>query len=724
MKFMLLAALIPLLAAAPAALAEVKLPSIFGDNMVLQRDMKAPVWGTAEPGERITIIIAGQQKVAEAGKDGKWMVRLDPLKAGGPHEMVVKGKGNTVTLKNVMAGEVWFCSGQSNMAFGLKSAASAAEAIPAANHPNVRLCSWGGEWKVCTPKSAEAFSAIGYFFGRDLHKALGVPVGVICRGIGGTPAEAWTSEETFRTHPYLKKVVLEPWQKNLAEYPEKFEAWKAAPADKKPPRPIGPDYASAPGALFAQHVAPIIPYGIRGTLWYQGESNAWGFPIADQYYKMLPALIRDWRRNWGQGDFPFLVVQLPNYPANETPRPLEPSPWQLVQDAQAKATQMPNVGVVITIDMGEANIHPKIKAPVGARIALLARAMVHGHKIVHSGPTFERMTREGDKVRLHFTNIGGGLVAHGGALKGFALAGEDRCFFWADAKIDGGAVLVSCDEVKQPAAVRYAFAEATPSTLYNKEGLPAGPFRTDDWSWEVPVEKARAARCVRAKRPPKVDGKLDDEAWKKCPALADFTVAYSYRPSAHPTEARLCYDDANLYVAFRCAEPDANRLAAKVQGRDDKNIWSDDYVELMLDANRDRKTYFRFAFNAKAALTDGNALNDAADGVKWLNQGLLGGDRDFDVAWNLEDGAAAAGTQQGAWTLEASIPWKALGVAAPKRGDAMGLLLTRGHADPKEDSEWTVTGRDRNTGAMLPSHYLGGCTMYHSPLRFGALKFE
>lgn len=497
------------------ASADVKLPDLFSDNMVLQRGINAPVWGTADPGEAVTVTLGDQKQTATADNNGKWMVKLAPLTAGGPFDMTVSGK-NSLTRHNVAVGEVWVCSGQSNMEFVLRGAMNAQQEIADANYPMIRSVNIvkkvadqpqteaRGQWAVCTPQAAGGFTAVGYFFGRELHKALGVPVGLIHSSWGGTPAEAWTNHATLQNDPELK-TIQDAWAKRLERYPQEkadydkkladwqVEADKARaagqPQPRRPAAPQGADSSNYPSNLYNGMIAPLIPYGIKGVIWYQGESNAGNGKL---YQKLFPAMIQNWRQDWGEGDFPFLFVQLANFMKREE-QPSE-SGWAELREAQLKTLALPHTGMATIIDVGEAdNIHPKNKQAVGHRLALAALATEYGQNVEYSGPIFDSMTIEGNKIRLRFKHLGGGLTvgaegipaldeSNGNQkLVGFAIAGADKKFVWADAKLDGDSVVVSSDQVPNPVAVRYAWGNNPAANLYNKAGLPASPFRTDDW---------------------------------------------------------------------------------------------------------------------------------------------------------------------------------------------------------------------------------------------------
>jgi sialate O-acetylesterase len=489
------------LGAWPGRGAELRLHAIFSDHMVLQRDQADPVWGTAEPGEELTVSVAGQKKSARAGSDGRWKIVLDPLPAGGPHELVLSGK-STITLKDVLFGEVWVCSGQSNMEMSVKSSNHAAEEQAAAKHPTVRLFTVprkqadGPEsdlvdakgqatamWKECTPETIGGFSAVAYFFGRQLKDTLGVPVGLIHTSWGGTPAEVWTSERVLKSRPEFKDLVenyakrQDTYEKALVKYKEDAEKAKSEnkPAPKAPQKPM------KLSCLYNGMIAPLLPYSIRGAIWYQGESNAGN---AKLYQTLFPAMIRNWREDWGEGEFPFGFVQLANFKSNKKENLSEPveSNWAELREAQTMTLSVPKTGMAVIVDIGDSiDIHPKNKQDVGKRLALWAEHEVYGKDLVYSGPIYEALKIENGRAVVSFKHAGGGLVAKGEKLSGFSVAGEDRKFVWAEARIEGKSVVVSSEHVSHPVAVRYAWADDPVSNLYNHEGLPASPFRTDSW---------------------------------------------------------------------------------------------------------------------------------------------------------------------------------------------------------------------------------------------------
>lgn len=631
------------------SLADVQLPSVIADNMVLQQKSKVAIWGWAEPGEKITVKgswggLFNFAKKTKADKDGKWKVSLKTSKAGGPYTVSIKGN-NEITLKNVLVGEVWVCSGQSNMEWPTIQVNNSEAEIAAADYPNIRLfmvekatavtpqtnCS--GSWKLCTPETAAPFSAIGYFFARELNKELNIPIGMIGTYWGGTVAEAWTSEPTLRKFgefdEALKKVdeekalipppnpkfwktrhdwnqeilkadpgTKDKWfQQNLDDSgwkqmsipvlwertdlgeldgivwfrkhieipadwagkeltvelgpiddtditwfngtqigqtnyyqdnrnytisaglvktgtnvlavkvldtggggglwgtPDQLKIYPKDQADKalslagnwkykvavtymdlpgyRSFMPVGPN---TPTALYNAMIAPLIPYGIKGALWYQGESNC---GRAEQYSRLFPAMIRNWRDDWGCGDFPFYYAQIAPYHYDNPDDPMS----AFLREAQMKTLSFKNTGMAVTMDIGNVNdIHPRNKQDVGLRLALWALVKDYGRKnIIYSGPIYKSMKIEGDKIRLFFDYTGSGLMAKDGPLTCFTIAGKDGKFEPAKAVIDSATIVVSSDSVKDPVAVRYAFTNASQPNLFNKEGLPASSFRTDNW---------------------------------------------------------------------------------------------------------------------------------------------------------------------------------------------------------------------------------------------------
>jgi len=497
-----------LLVSGSAVFAKLSLPSVIGDNMVLQRTSEVPVWGWAQPGEKVEVHMEGQQASTVADDKGAWKTHLDlsKVEGEGPFSMTISASGS-IELKNILLGEVWLCSGQSNMYFPVKAADNAEGEIAAANYPRMRLYTAapvvasgpqknvGGRWVECTPESIPDFSAVAYYFGRALHRQLNVPIGLVESDWGGTPSEAWTSPEKVAQVPEFEPIVRR-WKEAVAgvpklfkDYRERLDKWEKkanrfeaagnpVPEAPKPPQ----DPRRSPhrySVLYNGMIHPLIPYAIRGAIWYQGESNA---GRAYQYRTIFPAMIDSWREAWGEGDFPFYWVQLANFYAVKDQ--LDESAWAELREAQTMTLSLPNTGQAVIIDIGEAkNIHPTNKQDVGWRLALNALAKTYGRNIIYSSPMYKSMKVQGNKVSLVFDHVGSGLQVKGdGPVKGFAVAGEDKKFSWAEAKITApDTVTVHSEAVPKPVAVRYAWADNPVCNLYNNAGLPACPFRTDDW---------------------------------------------------------------------------------------------------------------------------------------------------------------------------------------------------------------------------------------------------
>lgn len=495
------------LGCAGSTIAAVQPHPLFSDHMVLQQGTKVPVWGLAAAGEPITVRFQGQEVTCIAAADGSWRVELAALKAGGPFELIIKGN-NVVKLKDVLVGEVWICSGQSNMEWPLQASKDAQTALDHCADPGLRLftvahavaleprSSLKGTWAECQSKSAKGFSAVAYYFGRDLRKARNVPVGLIQSAWGGTPAEAWTSGPFLAMTPELKPMWthhlanLENFHKNgdkmRADYETKLDEWrkenvaKQAKGEKtaaRPPFRAPEDPGKSPwgpGQLYGGMIHPLLPFAFRGVIWYQGESNA---NRAYEYRTLMPALIRSWRSAWKRGDFPFLMVQLAPYD-----RDLGSETWPELREAQGlTARQLPNVGMVVITDAGEKDdIHPKDKETVGSRLALAARGVAYAEPIVWSGPVYESVAFEGGKAVVRFRQVGGGLMAKDGDLKGFTICGKDKQFVPAHARIEGETVIIENPDIPEPIAVRFGWSNFPEVNFYNREGLPASPFRTDN----------------------------------------------------------------------------------------------------------------------------------------------------------------------------------------------------------------------------------------------------
>lgn len=472
------AVLFLVLVVAAVVRAEVRLPAIIGPHMVLQRDVPCPIWGWAEPGEQVTVAFAGQQQTATADAQGKWNVRLAAMPANSqPQTMSIAGS-NTLKLDDVLVGEVWLCSGQSNMEWTVAASHNAQEEASAANHPRIRHIKIQHRpaekpesnvppttWQVCEPKTVPGFTAVGYFFGRQLMQDLDVPVGLIGSNWGGTRIEPWTPPEGFRQVPALKDIA-----DKLDSFPAKTQQ-----TDKNTGKTSTTINHQSPLALYNGMIHPLVPYAIRGAIWYQGESNNGEGML---YFEKMKALIAGWRTVWGNPQMPFYYVQLAPYKyGNRNPQDLAG-----IWEAQTAALAIPHTGMAVTVDIGHPrDIHPKNKQEVGRRLALWALAKTYGKSgLVYSGPLFKQLTIEGNKARVAFDHVGGGLVSRDGQpLSHFTIAGADRNFVPAEARIDGTTVVVSSGQVANPVAVRFAWDQEAEPNLSNKEGLPAAPFRTD-----------------------------------------------------------------------------------------------------------------------------------------------------------------------------------------------------------------------------------------------------
>ncbi len=482
-----------LVASTTFARAELQLPALFSDNMVLQRNVSVPIWGWADDGEVITVQFRGQ-KLTTTAHNGKWSLRLRRLKAGGPDTLTVASPKRTIEIKNVLVGEVWIASGQSNMEWPVTQSDQPEATIASATNSQIRFFQVpnvkaeaptvrvNASWKICSPEMIGSHSAVAYHFAKDLQAARDVPIGIIQSDWGGSPAEVWMNRESLEVNPRYRTQILEAnaeaW-KNHQQALIEFEKEKAVAASKgeefkkQPPR-----FGWRPTELYNGMIAPLIPYAIKGAIWYQGESNA---GRAEQYRTLFADMVRNWRRDWGQGDFTFLQVQLAPFMAVKD-EPQE-SAWAELREAQLLATKvLPNCGMAVITDVGDPkDIHPKKKQPVGARLALAARAIAYGEKIEYSGPTYAGVAFQDGKATVQFDHVGKGLEARDGELKGFAICGADRKFVWAKAEIVGKTVVVSSPEVPKPVAVRYGWADCPVVNLWNKDGLPASPFRTDDF---------------------------------------------------------------------------------------------------------------------------------------------------------------------------------------------------------------------------------------------------
>ena len=477
----------------------VKLPGFLGSHMVLQREKPIHVWGSSDPGEKVSVEFQGTSQSTTGDSLGNWSVFLPPEPAGGPYQLTVTGT-NQIVLNDILVGDVWFASGQSNMEMPLKGWPGAplkdsAEEISHANQPQIRLLHIPAKasdfplrdsdaaWMICSPDTASNFSAVAYFFGRELAAREHVAIGLIDATWGGTPAEAWISLRAISSDPGLMPVfatraeMMETQSEVTAILAkEKREDEAARRAGQAPPdHPWRPDPASwAPAALFNGMVAPMAPYAIKGVIWYQGESNS-RLSFAPMYAKLFPALIADWRGQWHEGDLPFLFVQISSFKSNAT------EAWAVIREAQRRTLSVANTAMAVTIDIGNPdNVHPADKQTVGMRLALAARALAYGEEVEYSGPLFRQAVPDGDGIRVWFDHSASGLLSKGGDLEGFEIAGSDGHFVTASARIDGKTIVVSNAEVPEPLYVRYGWSNAPVVNLYNADGLPASPFTSEE----------------------------------------------------------------------------------------------------------------------------------------------------------------------------------------------------------------------------------------------------
>ncbi len=505
-------AVLPIPGRAAGADTDISLAPVFGDHGVLQRGKPVPVWGTAAPSESVTVTFRGQTAATTAAADGSWKVSLGPLEASSEGaDLVVAGRG-TVTLHDVVVGDVWLCSGQSNMEFTVDDGGftyhvdNAAVELKTADYPLIRqlkvkqtvaaaparTVATGG-WEPASPSTVGRFTAVGYFFARDIHRALGIPIGIIDSPWGGTPVESWMSDAA-RKATSVSASVDATWAKakaewppeRVAQYPAQKAAWEKAEQEATakhtrnmlqwPQPPSTDDSPYLPGGLFNAMIAPLQPAAIRGMLWYQGEANV-GRP--GEYAELFTEMIRSWREGFGQGDLPFYFVQLANF-GNEYET--VDRNWARLREAQVKALELPNTGMAVTIDIGDSlNIHPRNKQEVGRRLALIARANAYGIAPETSGPVFASATPEGKAIRVRFAHSGDELSAHGGEVRSLEVAGSDRVFHPALGSLEADTLLASSPDVAQPVAVRYAWTNAPVANLFGDNGLPVVPFRSDDW---------------------------------------------------------------------------------------------------------------------------------------------------------------------------------------------------------------------------------------------------
>jgi sialate O-acetylesterase len=489
-----------------SAAADVTLAPLFTDKMVLQRDTKVAVWGTAKPRERVTVQFLRKSELTKADDKGRWSVKIGPFPIHEGSKLIVSGR-NKITLTDVCVGEVWICSGQSNMAWTVMNSWGAAEALKTCADDKLRLfrvpyaisatplhaVAKTTSWVPADPKVVRNFSAVAYYFGRRLRADFDCPVGIVQAAVGGTPAEAWTRRSVMQQDE-ITRPINERWDayaaghpKRLRQYENQLAQWKKQAkeawanernAPNPPHKPQGPLHRNASGALFNGMIMPLVPYTMRGVIWYQGESNA---GRAVQYRTLFRMLIRDWRATWAQGDFPFLFVQLPGF--GDVATTVRPSAWAELREAQKNALEEPNTAMAVTLDLGNMrDIHPRNKTEVARRLALIAMAEVYGEKRVPwSGPVPAEISSDGPHMVVRFDHADGLKAANDDPLWGFQIAGEDKQLRFAYARVEGNSVIVWHPRIRKPMYLRYAWSDYPLANLVNGAGLPAGPFRTDDW---------------------------------------------------------------------------------------------------------------------------------------------------------------------------------------------------------------------------------------------------
>lgn len=624
--------------------AGVWLPALYSDNMVIQKGVPFRFWGKADAGERLTIEASWltEKHAVETGSDGKWKAELPSPLEKGPHRLTVSGK-NAVTIQNILCGEVWVCAGQSNMQMPMQKMDDRAdrgvlnyeEEIAKANDPEIRLFfvdrsklasseapldDLPGMWKVCSPQTVGSFSAVGYFFGEKLHGGLQSPVGLINVSIGGTYIESWMSRKVLESDPDFAPH-LQWYQQGMAKYPAELAAYEKATEEWKkqgsvPSKQPAPPYwyhperhRNVPGGLYNSMIMPLSGYNFRGVIWYQGEANA---DKGGLYRKLLTALISDWRSTWNNKDLSFLFVQLTGF---ETPTVYGPFGWVDLRESQFVVCKtVPNTGMAVTIDVGENHIHPRNKRPVGERLALLALNQCYGQNIESSGPLYRSHVFEGSKAIVQFDHTGKGLCARGGMpLRGFVVAGGDRKFVPAEATISNNMVVVQSERVAAPVALRYAWAFFPICNLFNEDGLPAAPFRTDDWRPDVSNRADAKTLLLR--------NGLDE--YRGC---ADAVIT-----SDKPDEVYF-RPDATLPIFLRKVVPTLSRLGLlrwnlevdKLKGREISAAKLILHIQGNYDKKYSHNQRLGFLTLKRAWKSDEVTWREASSGNKWTAEGAQG----------------------------------------------------------------------------------------------------
>ncbi len=668
-KWFFLAAM-SMLSAGLVAHADLRLPALFSDHMVLQADRPLPVWGWAAPGAPVTVTIADQVRETRADPDGRWRVFLEPLPTGNALQMTVDMEIQRLTVEDIRVGEVWLCAGQSNMAMSLAGVRDAQREIASATFPEIRLFSIPtrpaaapqddveGQWVICTPGEARRFSAVAYLFGRELHQRLDTPVGLIVAAEGGTLIEAWLSFEALDSleafQPVMDRLRLPDdlsWDAAAAraQHDRALAIWRDAtappdaPALRKPQLPVSPRlYKNVPANLFNGMIHPLVPFGLRGVIWYQGETDAF-LPSAPEYGERLTALILDLRRRWDSA-LPFAWVQLPEYRvAGEIGRRF----WPVIREQMRRTLSLPHTGMAVGLGLGDPDdIHPADKQGIGRRLAVWALADVYAQQdVVAGGPLWTSATTEGSANRLSFQQTDGGLVARDGILTGFEIAAADQRWLPARAVIEGLTVVVSHPEIAEPVAVRYAWADHPAWSLLNGAGMPASPFRTDDWPINAPVfvpdrEQNPVVQVSVLEDTPAItlDGRLDEAVWGELPAysLRDLTHG---TPPEHPTTFKMFWYDGALYLGIHCVDTDPAGIRIGTHLHGDAAIWNGDAVEILLETAD--HAYYQIVINPAGAQVSLDRGYGIIDGLNRL--------------W-LPDAEIATYFAQDGWQLEVRIP--------------------------------------------------------------------
>lgn len=481
---------------------QIKLPNVFSNNMIIQADMPVRIWGWGKPNEMVSIKIMDIAVTVKADENGKWQIKLPAVKSGLTFDIIVSSDEDKIVIKNAIAGDIWLCAGQSNMVFSLAATKDAGDYIPKANYPDIRLFSVercysttkvqdvNGTWTICSPQTAGKFSAVAFHFARNIYSQTKRPIGIITCAWGGTPIQVWMSDESLTQFPAVyqrweqykhdKPKMQKQYDSDMAKWREqcKYAKDHNKPLLPEPRKPFETRPEQQPSCLYNAMISPLSPLTFRGILWYQGESNTYN---PQQYRDLFTEMTKNWRQLFDCGNLPFYYVQLPNYGKIS----FEPhdSAWARLRDSQFAALSLPDTAMAVTIDVGDPNdIHPQNKSEVGRRLSLIALNKIYNKNMPCSGPVYKGHYIENDKIRVFFDHIENGLIAKTTLDRQFSIAGNDKKFVWARAVIDRNSVLVYSPQINHPKAVRYLWADSPLGCgLYNSAGLPAAPFKTDDW---------------------------------------------------------------------------------------------------------------------------------------------------------------------------------------------------------------------------------------------------